>query len=403
MKIPPYNTTEIINWIERNNYFYKRFCYLSDILEYYLINYVLVSRERAKSIAENLLDVIKKCNTVDYNKKGVPEAYTILHFLDRYHRFQLISKLLLKYYKLPIKRKKIDIIGVGTGPAPSLFAISDIYTLLKIYGKETNKLVFKELKFKTDYVENSYGWRNWLHRFLEFANGTNEERYRMDYEKYRPIDFRWSVPYQHGSFNNAKGLDFRKRKQELFMSLKTKYEIGENYFSQYSFEYDFPYWRHSNRYNLVIFSNFFTQISLVNNLKLELRSFADSLRKRGLIIIVGAKGDPRKRTDDYHAIYDKISLILEDDKYYKKKSIGFCKKIKFPLEISYEWSNSYGKKMQSFYKSILNKFEDLKVKQDIPTEALDFLENRIKNNEFKIKWATHIFRKGFIFKKKYKK
>ena len=72
--------------------------------------------ERRKHIFSTVLE---QCDQISYNENGVPEAYIILHFLDRYHRFQLIFMDMLKARCFPIK-ETIAMIDIGTCPEPSM-------------------------------------------------------------------------------------------------------------------------------------------------------------------------------------------------------------------------------------------------------------------------------------------
>ena len=56
---------------------------------------------------------------------------------------------------------KEELVVLDIGPAPSLYALSDIFYLLKNYYKE--KIKIKEMNL--GYVEQSRGFQNFLHHF----------------------------------------------------------------------------------------------------------------------------------------------------------------------------------------------------------------------------------------------
>lgn len=109
-------------------------------------------------------DVVKNCDKIDYKSIYTAGAYAIWHFLDRYHRFQLMQAVLLENnYNFHRTDRPARIMDVGTGPAPALFAFSDCYkTLNSILG--INACACEE-----DYIEQSKGFREFLHKYCELA------------------------------------------------------------------------------------------------------------------------------------------------------------------------------------------------------------------------------------------
>lgn len=116
---------EFINWIEENNYLYKNFCDMEICLKKYLTYRIENSSELKSFIRSNFNTVLGKCDEISYDEDGVPETYIILHFLDRYHRFQLMLLEMFRNGTFPIK-ENLRVMDIGTGPGPSLYAVSDI-------------------------------------------------------------------------------------------------------------------------------------------------------------------------------------------------------------------------------------------------------------------------------------
>lgn len=137
-------------WLEKDDCIYKHFIMLRDRLEMYLKEYV--THNGKLEVCDRFDDVLRNCDTITYNENGVSCAYAILHFLDRYHRFQLIFLELIEKKKLPIK-ESIDIIDIGSGPGPSMYATSDMYNLYRLYEEEIyGKSKIK--KINIEYVES---------------------------------------------------------------------------------------------------------------------------------------------------------------------------------------------------------------------------------------------------------
>jgi hypothetical protein len=80
--------------LEESDDLFQRFDFLSTKLESYLLERVLQCGAKAEIIARRFLDVFRNCGTVNYDAPGVAEAYAIIHFLDRFHRFQIFLSLL---------------------------------------------------------------------------------------------------------------------------------------------------------------------------------------------------------------------------------------------------------------------------------------------------------------------
>jgi len=159
------NKTDIypryMNWLDCTDDLLQRFAPLSSQVESFMLDRVLQSKEGAGLVASRPADVLKNCDTVNYDEPGVVEAYVILHFLDRFHRFQLIFLNLLEQGLLPIKILPIDVLDVGTGPAHALFALSDIYSGINLYAEDAGEFM-PSRDFIVDYLLGSE-WKNYSH------------------------------------------------------------------------------------------------------------------------------------------------------------------------------------------------------------------------------------------------
>ena len=155
--------------------------------------------ERKKQIFLSFENASSKCNEFNDNQNvpGFVEAYVILHFLDRYMRF---LKIYLKLLEMRIFPFKEELVVLDIGPAPSLYALSDIFYLLKNYYKE--KIKIKEMNL--GYVEQSRGFQNFLHHFTEVLN------FKVDKE------FWYLVPYHHYIEEKFNDLEFNKVQYDYF-------------------------------------------------------------------------------------------------------------------------------------------------------------------------------------------
>lgn len=368
-------------WIHNNNFIKNDFDRMLKVTKGFIFECVLSDKESSDKVAGQFRAATKDCNIITYDEEWVVPAYTALHFLNRYHRFQLIYLKLIELKLFPVRKLPIDILDYGTGPAHSLFALSDIYQLLKNYGKYKKIERLEKLIFNPDYVELSNSFRNWLHHFTEYVNYINKEQQHF-----------WNVPYHHGSFRNVEGLILQKEKlgirQRLIKDIVDTYDfynedisIGE---ANYIVDNVETSWKDKYRYNIVTFANFLTKIEKVTDLSNEIRSAAQSLRNGGLLIIVGANNKY------YNDIYTKIDEVLAHS------SIN---KVVDRLEMTYNWGSEIGIDIAQYYKELLDKLDEFGSRDKISKDILESLLNRINNINKEDKWTLNVYRKQVKRKK----
>ena len=158
---------------------------ISKLFEKYLYR---INRDVWEDIIQELDDVLCQCDKIDYQSNATAIAYAIFHFLDRYHRIQLMCQFLLENGYIN-RAKQYDILDIGTGPSQVLFALSDHFQSINlIEGKELCTV-------RSDYVEQSRGFRNFLHQFVELALSEG-------------IQYR--VPFHHGRTQNISDIIFNE-------------------------------------------------------------------------------------------------------------------------------------------------------------------------------------------------
>lgn len=338
-----------------------RFNELSLLLDGFMEE-IYKNSEKLMLISKQLNNVLKNCDSITYDELGTAEAYAILHFMDRYHRFQLIFDELHRQGLMPQKNRLINILDVGTGPGPSMFALSDFYTtkLKSIDGNDN----YVDSGFKIDYVERSQEFRNWLHHFTEYVNF------------YNPSKIQWQVPYHHGSFHDFKDIDFNQK----FTSFDYNDDgdmVSRNYV-------------HKHRFDLTVFSNFLTTKEQVQSFSEELKNCMRFLRNNGILIIVGAKGESEK----YKEVYKEISRILLNENFNNWKFKASCKKIELDSPVlGYSWGDEFGCKL----KTIIAKFNEAVISIDnnlIPSSIAKKLKKIINDTYSKpIEWEVNVFKK----------
>jgi hypothetical protein len=351
-------------WADEQDYWYARYSVLADLIQEFLLQHILTHQQFASLVARRLWDVLNRCDELTYDEPGTAEAYALLHLLDRYHRFQLISKTLIESGILPIRRRDINILDVGSGPGPAMYALSDTYTMLSQFGSEQGVPVLKNLRWYSDYVERSGAFREWLHHFTEFLLNA------------RP-DLTWHVPFHHGTFRNFENIDFDIVRENLQYD-----DDGDDYREQYI---------EKHRFDLIVVSNFLTRVDQVTELASQLQRCVRALRNRGVLVIVGARAANKQYAD----VYDKLSQVIETGKYSNWKLVASCRRINIhPPVLRYSYRDRYGVRLKQLYTTILTRFESLQVADQIPTAALDAMKATISPQyDKKIEWELHVFKK----------
>lgn len=123
-----------LSWVEENGIRSQAFLKLAADLEGYLLQSILVTREACEIFVSQLPAVLERCDEDIYNEPLVPQAYAHVHLLERYRRFWDILVELTKARVLPMRRDGIDVLDVGTGPAPALYAVADFYDAMGKYA-----------------------------------------------------------------------------------------------------------------------------------------------------------------------------------------------------------------------------------------------------------------------------
>jgi ubiquinone/menaquinone biosynthesis C-methylase UbiE len=340
----------------------RRFLELEGLIKEFFSSQVR-DPEASRAIASQLLNVINNCDEITYEEEGTAEAYALLHFLDRYHRFQLIFKLLFEKKLMPMRNAGLKILDVGTGPGPSMFAASDFYNT--VLSKNINgNLAFGDHPFSIDYVERSSQFRNWLHHFTEFTN------------YYSPTQKPWAVPYHHGTFYDFKNLEFDQESVEWF----TDNEGNSNCLSHIT----------KHRFDLIVFSNFLTTKEQTANFSTEIENCARFLKNNGLLIIVGARSSSNK----YKEVYEEIEKTILSGSYSTRKITAKCYKVDIGNpKMGYSWGDEYGQRLKSLIKYFLDNL-DVSVKDFIPVKAAKVLGETIQPSYKRaIEWELMVFRK----------
>jgi hypothetical protein len=145
-------------------------------------------------------------------------------------------------------------------------------------------------------------------------------------------------------------------------------------------------WKDRYRYNMMIFSNFFTTGELVRKSLPQLTSSLIALRNGGMILVLGSD------SKTYEPLYATLGSHLKDQKLHKIHKYGF--------NLHYAWRNKFGKRIRASYKKIMDKLISYEVDQFIEPKTKNKLLNTIVEGEGNISWTAIIFQKEQSFYKR---
>lgn len=357
-------------WLDRGDYLWKDFNFLANCVQEFIIKQSLINKRVCERVARLYPDIRKNLNNIDYNQVDTVIAYIIMHFLDRYRRFQLSYLDSIEKGILPVRKLTIDILDVGTGPAPALFAISDILLLLKQFGAENSISRLATIDFECNYVEKSERFRSWLHHFTEFITEKKKKNFH--------------IPFHHGSFYDFSDLDLQREKQLLQQESIRNLVYQDNLSkgeAQLFVDGEIGGWKDMYRYNVVLFGYFITKEQQINELLPQLRSICRALRNGGIIIIMTGGGDR------YQRIYEGLREMINDQKYMNV--VEFC------INLEYHYGDPFGIRLRGFHEEILQHFGQFGV--SINDE--EFIAN-LDDKSRKARWGTAIFQKQISYFKK---
>jgi hypothetical protein len=101
-----------------------------------LLSRRLDSLDAQRDFVAALEPATSRCDDpASYEMPRFVEAYAYLHLLERYRRFWDVYQHIARAFAMPLRSWAVDVLDVGTGPAPSLYALSDFYAALRTIGE----------------------------------------------------------------------------------------------------------------------------------------------------------------------------------------------------------------------------------------------------------------------------
>ena len=369
-----YTKYKFLEWAALNPVFWNDFYEKDRVVEAYYFN----EKTKWENIHKNAWKVLNKCDKISFNADEV-EAYGLFHFLDRYHRFQMIFGRLFQRGYFPTPKYPIDALDIGCGPAPSLFALDDFVRILKKYGECSENKRLQQLTIQMEYLERSEGFRSWLHRFQELTTSLSGKTY--------------SVPFHNGSFHEFQGLDFRRKKVDyrewLIDQIDEEFwQAGEDVDAKYIVDHVETQWKHLFRYNMIIMSNFLTDPSDIDRFQREIISSVYALRNFGVLVIVSGA------TPKYEEIINKLNNLLMGRSFNTKRAKG---RMYFAIrreKMIHNWNDLYGGILT---KNLKHYMAMPGFTRHCPQKAKKIFTHTLSNGSIN-RWYLTVFQKRFTLK-----
>ncbi len=181
----------------------------------------------------------------------------------------------------------MDILDVGTGPAPTPYALYDYYTLLRRFGQKNNITEFAQQTTQISIAESSQAMSGFMHHFSEYSM--------------RPGPFRADIA-DFADLNPA----VERQKLEQHLRQQDYYDpSSDEFYDEYLPDEANRITNLHQRFRIVIFSNFFTLNKTVEPFSNALDALYSDLNAGSVVLIIGAVGN------QYEKIYDCLSKIAE--------------------------------------------------------------------------------------------
>lgn len=312
-----------------------------------LIEKVLDSmpEEALASVVDQYNDALANCDSIDYQDRDTVLAYATLHLMDRYHRFQIMQREMLQHGLLAQYGKdSCEVLDVGAGPAPALMAFSDYYDWLSRYTKTRSPMA-------GDYVEQSQGFRQFLHHFVEYGMLHGKQ---------------YHIPFHFGNFDDFSMFLLQREVRDIWgRDKKQKF-----------------------RYDIAIFSNFLTNEETITRFDASLKKVLMSLRNHGLVIIVGARSKASKKYRNIYDICQKIIMKKFRNRHYR--GYWTCV-LSNEFDVQYA-ADAQGRIVQAYHRDLVQRIKNHNLWSQLQPNVKKALESACEDHD-RTQWEMVVYQK----------
>ncbi|MRW84872.1 hypothetical protein GJ698_12345 [Pseudoduganella sp. FT26W] len=250
-------------------------------------------------LAEKLPDVLRSCDSLSFQQPSEAIAYAGLHLVDRYGRIMQVLEYLLRVGRLPIRKTRVSILEVGSGPAPALYATRDFYAMLHEWPAR-GEVEVANVKV-ADSLERGDAWDRTLHYLSEYLMLARQETNPM------------ALPFQR-AIHDLSGFKVKTRHNEAVAErahwIRHEFDSADEYISSAAaFKIAYEEGVHApSAYDMIFMCNFLTQTEMAERFETELLDLANSLTPGGVLVVMGGVGA------SYPEIYEKVRNIARSAK-----------------------------------------------------------------------------------------
>jgi hypothetical protein len=284
------HAAELAKWLRVNRILEHNVGRLAEDLATYLLDWGLrTPQEGARFLAAVPL-VIARCDDDIYGDQAVADAYAWVHLLERYRRAWLALYALFDVGRLPLARKGLEVLDVGTGPAPVLYAVSDFHAAVRAFADEAD---IDDLRLEPPHlssVEESGAMTHLVHVISEIGRRPRGP-YRADFRSILEV-----APEELREHRRAFEVRRLMEEEGIGDERTANRMVSEAGYVESSF-----------RYRFVVFSNFLTTSDSVIRWSEPLTAMARSLYPGGLSFVMGAAGG-----DKYRTIYRDVAVLMSE-------------------------------------------------------------------------------------------
>jgi hypothetical protein len=237
----------------------------------------------AHEVAGLLPTALTSCDELTFDDRAEAIAYAALHLVDRYGRVTQVLERVIQAGRLPLRHRGVDVLEVGAGPAPALYACRDFYADLSSWPGRRHVVVHPVAAFHA--LDRGTAWDQFLH---DLSEGLMVIRAKSHHE---------GVLGFSRSNREFAGLDIRKihhdrvanRAEQIVEEFERAGEtISLNAARELALEEPATT---PSAYDLVILCNFLTDPEMPVRFRTELHRISRSLTPGGLLIILGGIGE----------------------------------------------------------------------------------------------------------------
>lgn len=297
-----------IKWLSENDHGLNNLKIMAVTIKKYFTTFIN-TEEKALSFWQALPKVYSCCDNIEiYDKPCVVEAYTYVHFLERYWRMWDTLIKLTNEALLPMGSKGVSVLDIGAGPAPTIYAIQDFYIKMTEYGKIKSLNEFKQ-NVKQTIIEKNTSMQRMMHTISEYSNRSGPFCVDVpDFTAFNPQYLRYKI-------------------EDDLVSEQFDSKTGD-YCGTYSRNEIHNISQREARYRFVIFSNFFTLKNRVETYTESVKTIFKDLKAGSVILIQGATNN------EYQKLYDDIVKIAQQCSMREMKQISRKKEITSQDKIS---------------------------------------------------------------------